>query len=152
VDVLGWVRRAVKPALYAHIAICLYAALFLFYGRQDPTAAAEPVLARQAANLLLAYAATALLVSRRLDADPRWLLVPIFVTAGEWVNWLTQALATATGRAVVPDATFAAPLAVDSLLLPLYIAGYVALRRTNAGGRASSADVRVALTAKEPAR
>ena len=122
-------RRLVKPALYFHSVICIYAAIFLFYGRMDPTAAAEPVLARQAANLLMAYVPMAWIVSRRIDADARWLLIPIFFTAGEWLNWAAQAIATAAGHPVVPGATFAAPLAVDSVLLPLYVAAFVICRR-----------------------
>ncbi len=124
-----WAGRLVTPALYFHAAICVYAAVFLFYGGMDATAAVEPVFARQAGNLILAYVAMAVLVTRRFKADPRWLLVPIFFTCGEWLTWVSQAVAAAVGTPVVSGLTFAAPLAVDSVLLPLYVVAYFTLRR-----------------------
>jgi hypothetical protein len=135
----AWVGRVVTPALYFHAAICVFAAVFLFYGGMDATAAVEPVFARQSANLLLGYVAMAVLVTRRFRADARWLLIPIFFTCGEWATWVSQAVAAAVGIPVVSGLSFAAPLVVDSILLPLYVVSYLTLRRAGSVAMANGA-------------
>jgi hypothetical protein len=133
-------KRLVLVVLYANIAILLLGAV-LFMTRKAAIAATEPATSRQVAALFLGIAVTYWIVSRRFPQDARWLLVPIVIASIDFVVTHVVSFGSAVlGLGIPYDPAYPLPLVADLIAIPVYVIGYVALRRstpqslTNAAG------------------
>jgi len=123
-------KRLVQVVLYANIAILLLGAV-LFLTRKATIAAAEPAASRQVAALFLGIAVTYWIVSRRFPHDARWLLVPIVIASIDFVVTHVVSFSSAIfGLGIPYDPAYPLPLVADLIAIPVYVIGYLALRRS----------------------
>lgn len=125
--------RFMQVVLLINIALAAFFAFtgyILHVGPEGGIGAAEPILARAQAAVVLGFVLTLAVGLPRFQRDPIWLLVPVFFLLPLLLDALYE-LSAGTGD--IP------PAIIRAILIACYVAGYVALRRTSREDGASEA-------------
>jgi len=124
------VARIAVIALYVQAAFLAFGAV-VFLAQLDQLAAAEPARSRQTAAFFIATALVLLvLVVRRFEREPQWLLVPIiFATVDGVITHVVDAAAQLGVLQIVYD-PLPLPLILDLITLPIYVLAYRELTGT----------------------
>jgi hypothetical protein len=123
------VVRIAKVVLYVQIAFLAFGTI-VFLAQLDALSAAEPARSRQTAAFFIATALVLLLlVVRRFEGEPQWLLVPIIFSTVDGL--VTHAVDAAAQIGVVHTAydPLPLPLILDLIIVPIYVVAYRELTR-----------------------